>query len=198
MSVTSTQSRLARHDPAGAEVYWLSVDAYHRMIDAGIFQEDDRVELTEGELRLLPQLKPAHAGKNKRLNRLFSGRVGDLALVAVQDPLTLAEHSEPEPDLMLLRPRADFYETANPTPEDVYLVIEIADTSLQQDRARKVPLYAAHGIPEVWLLDLQHRRLEVYRDPSPAGYGQMQTPEWGQTIAPLLLPSVEVLVSELW
>ena len=85
-------------------IFRLGVDRYHQMIDAGIFDEDDRVELIDGELRAVPPIKPDHAGKNKRLNRLLTLRAGEDAVVSVQDPLTLAPHSEPEPDLMLLRP----------------------------------------------------------------------------------------------
>ena len=141
MPVAKAQSTLADARP----VFRLGVDAYHEMIDNGIFDEDDRVELIEGELRAMPPIKPDHAGKNNRLNRLLNRRVGDEALVTVQNPLTLPPHSEPEPDLMLLRPRDDFYERANPTPKDTLLVIEICDSSLRYDQEVKVPLYAAHG-----------------------------------------------------
>lgn len=178
--------------------YRLTVDVYHRMIEAGIFAEDDRVELIEGELRAMPPINAGHAGKNKRLNQLFSRRAQDLAIVAVQDPLTLPEHSEPKPDLMLLRPRDDFYEHTNPTPSDTLLVVEIADTSLSYDRNTKVPLYAAHGIPEVWLIDLKRRRIEVYRDPGPEGYRQILLPDREQFIAPVLLPEVPIQIAELW
>ena len=184
--------------PTPPAIYRLKVDAYHRMIAAGIFAEDDRVELIAGELRAKPPINAEHAGKNKRLNQLFSQLAQGQAIVAVQDPLTLPEHSEPEPDLMLLRPRDDFYEHANPTPADTLLVIEIADSSLHYDRDIKVPLYAAHGVPETWLLDLKHRRLEVYRDPEPAGYRQHLRPTPNQTIAPVLLPELRIQVAELW
>ena len=145
MPVAKAQSTLADARP----VFRLGVDAYHQMIDNGIFDQDDRVELIEGELRAMPPIKPDHAGKTNRLNRLLNLRVGDEALVTVQNPLTLPPHSEPEPDLMLLRPRDDFYERANPTPKDTLLVIEICDSSLRYDQEVKVPLYAAHGVPEV-------------------------------------------------
>lgn len=184
--------------PQTPGIYRLTVNAYHRMIDAGIFDEDDHVELIDGELRAMPPLNAGHAGKNKRLNRLLSQRVGELALVAVQDPLTLAPRSEPEPDLMLLRPRGDYYEDANPTPADTLLVIEISDSSLRYDRNTKIPLYASHQIPEVWLIDIKNRELEVYRDPGPQGYRQILMPDVDQVIAPLLLPNVEIAVRELW
>jgi Uma2 family endonuclease len=209
---------VAEAQPARSEarsIFRLGVDAYHQMIDAGIFSEDDRVELIEGELRAMPPIKPDHAGKNKRLNRLLSLRAGESALIAVQDPLTLLPHSEPQPDLMLLRPRDDFYEganptpddtllvieiceDANPTPDDTLLVIEICDTSLRYDREVKVPLYAAHGVPEVWLIDLKHRRLEMYREPGRNEYRLTLRPEPTEVVAPVLLPDVRIRIDEIW
>ncbi|HYN78805.1 MAG TPA: Uma2 family endonuclease [Lamprocystis sp. (in: g-proteobacteria)] len=183
---------------AEPSAYRLTVDAYHRMIEIGIFGEDDHVELIEGELRAMPPINAGHAGKNKRLNQLFSQRARGQAIVAVQDPLVLPEHSEPEPDLMLLRPRADFYEHGNPGPADTLLVVEIADSSLSYDRNTKVPLYAAHGVPEVWLIDLRQRRVEVYRDPGPVGYRLILRPDPDQAIAPLLLPELLIQVAEFW
>jgi Uma2 family endonuclease len=146
----------------------------------------------------MPPINPDHAGKNNRLNRLLTLRVGDAAVVSVQDPLTLQPRSEPEPDLMLLRPRDDFYERANPTPKDTLLVIEICDSSLRYDREVKVPLYAAHGVPEVWLVDLQHRRLELYREPGADDYRLVLRPGPGEVVAPLLLPSLRIRVDEFW
>ena len=194
MPVAKAQPTLADARP----VFRLGVDAYHQMIDNGIFDEDDRVELIEGELRAMPPIKPDHAGKNNRLNRLLNRRVGDEALVTVQNPLTLPPHSEPEPDLMLLRPRDDFYEHANPTPNDTLLVIEICDSSLRYDQEVKVPLYAAHGVPEVWLVDLQHRRLEIYREPGTDGYRLILRPDPPEVISPVLLPSLRVPVKDIW
>ncbi len=188
----------SRQPPVEPSLYRLTVDDYHRMIEAGIFGADDRIELIEGELRAMPPIGPEHSGKNKRLIRLFTSRVQDRAIVASQDPLTLPEHSEPEPDLMLLRPRADFYEHAHPVPADTLLVVEIADSTLRYDRTVKVPLYASHGVPETWVLDLQARRIEIYRDPGPAGYRQILLPDPEQTIAPVLLPELCIRVAELW
>jgi Uma2 family endonuclease len=194
MTVVDTQPTLTELRP----VFRLGVDAYHQMINAGIFDEDDRVELIEGELRAMPPIRPNHAGKNKRLNRLLTRGAGDDALVAVQDPLTLRPDSEPEPDLMLLRPREDFYENANPTPADTLLVIEICDTSLRYDQEIKVPLYAAHGVPEVWLLDLKQQRLQIYREPGADGYRVMLRPDPTEVVTPMLLPSLCIPVTEIW
>ncbi|WP_462321186.1 Uma2 family endonuclease [Halochromatium sp.] len=194
MPVVDAEPLLAETRP----IFPLSVDAYHQMIQAGIFDEDDRVELIDGALRAMPPIKPDHAGKNNRLNRLLTLRVGDDALISVQNPLTLQPRSEPEPDLMLLRPRDDFYEGANPTPTDTLLVIEVCDSSLRYDREVKVPLYAAHGVPEVWLVDLQHRRLELFREPGVDDYRLVLRPEPGEVVAPLLLPSLRIGVDEIW
>ena len=194
MPVAKAQPSLADECP----VFRLGVDAYHQMIDNGIFDEDDRVELIEGGLRAMRPIKPDHAGKNNRLNRLLNQRVGDAALVTVQNPLTLPPHSEPEPDLMLLRPRDDFYERANPTPNDTLLVIEICDSSLRYDQEVKAPLYAAHGVPEVWLVDLQHRRLEIYREPGTDGYRLILRPDATEVVSPVLLPGLRVPVKDIW
>jgi Uma2 family endonuclease len=194
MSIVSAEPVFEEARP----IFRLSVETYHQMICTGLFDEDDHVELIEGELHAMAPIHAPHAGKNKRLNQLLNQRVGDSALVAVQDPLTLAPHSEPEPDLMLLRPRDDFYETANPTPADTFLVIEICDSSLRYDREVKVPLYAAHGVPEVWLIDLQHQRLECYRDPGTEGYRLMLRPERNESLSPRLLPDLHLQVAEIW
>jgi Uma2 family endonuclease len=99
---------------------------------------------------------------------------------------------------MLLRPREDFYAGANPTPADTLLVIEICDTSLRYDREVKVPLYAAHGVPEVWLIDLQHRRLEMYREPGPDGYRLILRPEPSEVVSPVLLPGLRLAIAAIW
>jgi Uma2 family endonuclease len=184
--------------PTEQRVYRLTVDAYHRVIDAGVFGKDDRVELVEGELRAMPPINARHAGKVKRLNQLFSRLAGGRVLIAIQDPLALPEYSELQPDLMLLQPRDDFYEGSNPTPADTLLVVEVSDSSLGYDRDTKLALYATHGVPETWLVDLRNQHLQIYRDPGPDGYRQMLMPDRAQSVAPLLLPDLEIPVSALW
>ena len=148
----------------------LTVADFHRMADVGIFQEDDRVELIEGEIIDMAPIGSGHAGTVMALNRLLARALGDRAIVLVQSPVVLPEHSEPEPDLALLRPREDFYRSGHPLPGDILLIIEVADTRLAYDRDVKIPLYARHGIPEVWLVDLEDRRLHIYTSPSASGY----------------------------
>lgn len=131
-----------------------TVREYYRMAQAGILTKDDRVELLEGEIVEMAPIGPRYAGAVDRLTELFVRNFAGAALTRVQNPIHLDEHTEPQPDLALLRPRADFYTTGHPTPEDILLVVEIAETSADVDRDVKMPLYARSGIPEAWLVDL--------------------------------------------
>lgn len=177
----------------------LTVKDFHRMGEAGILSEEARVELIEGEIVDMPPIGSGHAGEVRILNHLLTRAVGDAAIVDVQDPVVLGEHSEPQPDLMLLRPRDDFYTRSHPRPEDVLLLIEVADTSAHYDRTVKIPLYAQHGIPEVWLLDLPQKCLEVHRAPRPEGAAYQQVERYFEgTVSPALLPNVVVNVAGLF
>lgn len=150
----------------------LTVDDYYRMGKAGILRADERVELIEGEIIDMPPPRSRHAGTVKQLAQLLQHAVGGRALVQVQDPLTLGEYSEPQPDLALLHARADFYKSRHPRAEDVLLVVEVAETSLRYDRDVKVPLYATHGVPEVWLIDIDNKLLVRYRDARAGTYAR--------------------------
>lgn len=172
-------------------------DEYHRMGEVGILHEDDRVELIEGELIEMPPIGGGHMGSVIDLTRLFSRRAGDAALVSVQNPVRLPPGSEPRPDIVLLRPRPDSYRGGPPGPEDVLLLVEVADTTLAYDRDVKAPLYARAGIVEVWIVDLQGQRVTVYREPGEAGYHQVTVHEPGATLAPLALPDVTITVDEI-
>lgn len=150
-----------------------TVHEYHQMGHAGILNEDDRVELIKGEIVQMASIGSRHAACVDRLTQLLVLRLTGRAIVRVQNPIYLSEYSEPQPDLALLRPRLDFYAAAHPGPQDVLLVVEVADTSAGIDRAAKMPLYARAGITEVWLVDLQEERVEVYSQPLPHGYQQV-------------------------
>jgi len=174
-----------------------TVEEYHRMAEAGILSEDDRVELIEGELVTMSPIGSRHAGVVDRLNRLFSRRAGEGIIVRVQNPLRLSAHSEPQPDVALLRYRPDFYASAHPGPEDVLLVMEVAETSADADRSLKIPLYARYGIPEAWLVDLLEERIEIYRHLTPQGYRSLHIAHRGETVSPALIPSLTVAVDEV-
>ena len=162
------------------------------MAQAGILAEDDRVELIDGDLIDMTPSSSHHAGAVSRLTSLFGARVGAEAIVSVQNPVQLDRYSQPQPDLALLRPRADFYAESHPQPADVLLIVEVAEASLDYDRDVKVPLYARHGVAEVWLLDVAGRCLTVYRSPGPDGYGQQRCVQNAESISPVLLPTVVV------
>lgn len=196
-ATTSTTTTPNAPDSFAPHRYRLTVAEYHRLGEMAIFDEDSRVELIEGDLIAMPPIGERHAGKIRQLNRLFSARVGAAALVDVQNPVALDRHSEPQPDLALLKPRPDFYESGHPQPEDVLLLLEVSDSTLRYDRDIKVPLYAKAGIPEVWLLDLPGQRLEVYRHPSAEGYREIRYPASDETIAPVLLPDLVLPVNNL-
>ncbi|MCG3129154.1 MAG: hypothetical protein CHACPFDD_04064 [Phycisphaerae bacterium] len=161
-----------------------SRDAYHRMADAGI----ERVELLDGAVTLMSPLGPRHAAVVFALDRFFQSHVEALALCRVQSPICLDEHSEPQPDLVLARPRADLYRNHHPTTPDVLLLIEVADATVEFDLGPKLELYARAGIQEYWVFDLVRRRLIVHRGPSGGRYGSAQ--ELGRTasIAPAAIP----------
>jgi Uma2 family endonuclease len=175
-----------------------TVDEYHRMGEVGIFSEDDRVELLAGEIVEMSPIGPLHAGTVSRLNALFSSRLGTEVIVSVQNPLLLrTEDSEPQPDVVLLRPRPDFYTRSHPEAQDVYLVIEVADTSVVTDREVKLPIYARTGVPEAWLLDVATQRLEVHRHPTPDGYQDVRSLQRGESVAPQAFPVLVLTVDTL-
>lgn len=157
-----------------------TVAEYHHHIERGAFRPEDRIELIEGELIDMPPIGPDHAASIDRLNSELNYRLFRKTIVRVQNPITLDDHSEPEPDIVLARWREDFYRHGHPGPEDCLLLIEVADSSLDYDRLVKVPLYARHWIPEVWLIDLVHLCVEVYRDPDGKKYRATSTHREGR------------------
>ena len=173
-----------------------TVDEYHRMGQAGILREDDRVELIDGEIVEMTPIGSPHAACVTRLAHAFFAMVGRHAAVRVQNPIALGATSEPQPDLALVRPRADFYAGGHPGPGDVWLVVEVADTSLTFDRTVKVPLYARAGIPEVWVVDLAGQRVEVYRRPAGGLYADVQRHERGQRLVCAAFPDLALSVDE--
>ncbi|MDF0552468.1 Uma2 family endonuclease [Kamptonema sp. UHCC 0994] len=171
-----------------------TVQEYHLMIEAGVFANNDRVELIEGEIIEMAAIGTRHASCVKRLIAVFSDLERGRAIVGVQDPIQLTERTEPQPDVVLLQPRADYYATAHPRPSEVLLLIEVSDSTIDFDRDVKVPNYARSGIQEVWLWNLEDDCLEVYRLPTVNGYGFMQRFERGEMVSPLAFPDFNVSV----
>lgn len=156
--------------------YRFTRDEFERMEQVGIFHEDDPVELIDGEVMVMAAIGRRHMTRVVRLTRAFSKVAGDRALVSVQNPVGLTLHDGPQPDVVLLRFREDLYETgAEAGPQDVLLIIEVADSSLQYDRTTKARLYAQRSVPEYWILNLTREELIVHRNPSPNGYREVET-----------------------
>lgn len=175
----------------------LDVGAYYRMAETGILTSNDRVELIGGEIFDMVPIGSAHAGKTNRLNRLFARAAADgLAVVSVQSPLRLDAYNEPEPDLMLLRPRSDDYQDRHPGAADVLLLVEVSETSLVYDRGTKLPLYARFGVPEVWIVDLDGAAIEVCRKVTGDAYALKERLTSGP-LAPALVPVVTIDVAAL-
>jgi Uma2 family endonuclease len=169
----------------------IDVTRYHRMIDAGIFHPGERIELIEGELLEMAPIGGAHAAAVNVLNRCLIEHIpADRAEVWVQGPVILDRFNAPQPDLMLLKPRADRYRGADATAADVLLAIEVADSTLRFDRTRKLRLYARHGVAEYWIVNLVDGQLETYREPWSGGYGLRRVLERGEPATPALLPGV--------
>lgn len=169
-----------------------TVDEYEAMLDAGILRSGEPVELLQGEIIKMAAVGNRHAACVDRLNTLLSQKSGQHAIVRVQSPIRLPSGTEPEPDVALLKPRDDFYESGHPEPADILLLVEVADTSISLDRDRKIPDYAAHSIPEVWLVDLEHDCIAVYRQPAPDGYDQVQRLRRGASLQAEHLPSIQI------
>ena len=174
-----------------------TVDEYHRMSDIGIFPEDQCFELIRGQILEMPTAKPTHSGLLNRLNHLFTIRLGEFAIVSIQNPCNLDDHSEPAPDVALLKPRSDFYVNNHPLPEDVLLVLEVSDTTLRFDARIKSRLYAEAGIPEYWIVNIPQNALEVRRESLNGHYATHQTFRHGRGISTLAFPDLTFGVDEI-
>jgi Uma2 family endonuclease len=171
-----------------------SVADYERMLETGILTENDRVELLDGEIVKISPIGSRHAACVNRLVLLLIEHVGRSAIVAAQNPVRLSDYSEPQPDLSVCRAREDFYASSHPEPEDVLLLVEVADSSLMFDREEKSPLYAAAGIPELWIVDLAGQTITVYGEPGDATYRAQQQFGRGQTLVSRALPELKLPV----
>jgi Uma2 family endonuclease len=174
-----------------------NVHDYELMVDAGVFADSKRVELIEGDIVEMPPIGDPHIGSVNRLTRNISRRVDDEILVSVQNPIIISENNEPEPDIALLRFRDDYYSTAKARPEDVLLLIEVSDSTVGYDRDIKVPLYAHNGIPEVWLVNLPKKIVEVYCHLTKGKYKVVRKLGLGETVSPQLIPKLKLKVSEI-
>jgi Uma2 family endonuclease len=174
-----------------------TVREYRRIADAGVFGPHDRVELIAGEIIEMPPIGSHHAVCVARLDRLFNRLAGDDVVVWIQNPLLLDDQSEPLPDVMLLKGTTELYLDEHPRPAAVLLLVEVSDTSLQYDRGTKLPMYAAAGIPEVWIIDLAARQIDIYRDPAGRSYSTHSACQGKDLLAPRLLPSISLTADQI-
>lgn len=167
------------------------------MAEAGVLRPEARVELLDGQIVDMAPIGPLHGGTVNRLARFFIRCSRDRWFTSVQNPLRLNPDSEPQPDLLLLRPRGDDYLDRHPVPDDVFLLIEVSDSTLEFDRNQKLPAYARAGVPEVWIIDLNAGAVEVHRDPQFLGFESKSVLHSGETARPLAFPDVDVAVADL-
>ena len=170
---------------------------YYRMTEAGILSQGDRVELIDGEVIEMSPINSRHAACVDRLNKLLNRLVEQDVIVRVQDPIILDDYSEPQPDLSLLRPRHDFYAEGHPTPADVLLVVEVADSSTQVEREIKLPLYAQAMLPEVWLISLPDDTIERYSQPADGAYQLAQTLKRGEVLISTIILNLNLDVAAI-
>lgn len=173
-----------------------TVDEYHKMGEAGILSEDDRLELIDGEIVQMSPINVPHQSCVDRLTMLFAPRLVGRGIVRVQGPILLDMENEPQPDVILLR-QSDYAERQyHPQPEDILLVIEVADSTLRTDRRDKMPRYARAGISEAWIVNIPKKVVEIYSDPVDGKYTSVQRVGRGHTITPKALPDVTVQVDD--
>ena len=181
----------------GPRRHRITVEEYHRMAEVGLLAPDARVELIEGEIIDMPPIGIRHAAAVSRLSRLLERAVGDRAIVRCQLPILLGDCSQPQPDFALCVPREDFYEHRPAGAADALLIIEVSDTTLRYDRQTKMPLYASHGIPELWIVDTGAEQIHVFRNPSGTTYGEAFSADKPSAMPIGSLPGVVVDLSSL-
>jgi Uma2 family endonuclease len=171
-----------------------SIADYDRMIDTGILTENDPVELIRGEILSKMPIGSSHSACVRRLIKRLVLLLGDQAIVSAQDPVRFSD-SEPEPDISVLKPREDFYESSKPVPDDVLLLIEVSDSSLEFDRVVKGELYAEAGIPEYWIVNLGEDCVEIHRGPKLDGtWLDVRTARRGDSFELAALPGMTVAI----
>lgn len=174
-----------------------TVDDFYRMLEAGILTEDDRVELIDGEIIEMSPVGSRHAACVARLTKFAMRLVSDTGIVWPQNPVRLHDESEPLPDLVVLKLRDDFYAQAHPTPDDVLLIVEVADSSVAYDRRVKAPMYAAANVPEFWVVDLTTDTVERYSSPKAGRYAKVEKFGRGQELSAAKIPSLKLGVDDI-
>ena len=184
-------------EPQIPKVRKFTVAEYYRMAEVGILAPEERVQLIEGEIILMPPQSPPHAGTRNKCYRLLYLAENDRFHTRIQNPLRLDNYSEPEPDVILMRPRADNYITAHPNPADTFVVLEVSDSTLEFDRNRKAQVYGRSGVAQTLVLNLPEDCIENFTEPGPPGYGRHTIHRRGDKIRLIALPDLELAVEDL-
>ena len=174
-----------------------TVDEYYLMAEVGILKPDERVELIEGEILVMPPIGPEHAWNVDLASDFITRRIDERFIVRSQNPVRLSDASEPQPDIAIILRRPEGYLAAHPTPADVLLIIEVADSSLEYDRNIKAHIYGRSGVPETWVRNLPEDCIERFTEPGPDGYTQHTVHHRGETLTPVALPDLELAVGDL-
>jgi len=174
-----------------------TADEYYRMGEVGILGPEERTELIDGEIIRMSPPGNRHIACVNRANAAFVETFGKRAIVSVQNPLRLNIYNEPQPDIVVLQPRPDFYDSTRLAPEHTYFVLEVSGTSLAFDRKIKLARYASFGVPEVWIADLKHHLLLVFREPAGDSYTSSLTLRRNDSVSPLAFPDAVFKVEQL-
>ena len=202
----TTQAKIPAPIPAAAPAPALTSDRktrkftvaeYYRMAEVGILGPEERLELIEGDIIVMPPIGPGHADNVNELNEVLAGYAPGRFRIGIQNPIHLDNGSEPQPDVVLLRRRPEGYGAAHPTPADVLLIIEVADSTLNYDREVKAHIYGRNNVPETWVRNLPDDCIERFSEPGPNGYGQRTVHRRGETITPVSLPDLRLAVADL-
>ncbi|MGI6456557.1 MAG: Uma2 family endonuclease [bacterium] len=172
----------------------ITVEEFHKLGEMGYFYPDARVELIEGELIHMTPIGMRHAATVSFLTDFFLSKLRGRIILSPQNGLILNQKTEPQPDIVLLKYQSDYYRSRIPAADDVYLVVEVSDTTISYDRNTKVPLYAKAGVPEVWIINLNNDQVELYREPQMEGYQSRTVCRRGEAVSPLAFPEIVLAV----
>ncbi|HLP91610.1 MAG TPA: Uma2 family endonuclease [Nostocaceae cyanobacterium] len=175
-----------------------TVTQYHKMNEAGILTEDDRVELIRGEILKMSPVGKRHAACVDFISNFLYAALASKVIVRVQNPIILNDLSEPQPDISLVKFRTDFYRSGLPQTKDILLLIEVADSTIDYDRDVKIPLYAENGILEVWLIDIKAETITIYRQPTPTGYKDVKILQRGDSLSILAFPEINLTLNDIF
>ncbi len=192
------EATITKTSSNGVKPHLITVDRYNRMIEAGVYTENDRIELLNGEIIETMPKGPKHSVLNDVVLELFKEKLGGKIYARSQNPIILDNFSEPEPDIVLVEPPSKKYLQSHPTPADIFLIMEISDTTLIYDREAKARAYSRNGIRQYLLLNLQNETIEDFREPGADGYEFKRTLRKGDVFNLVAFPEIEINLDDLF